>query len=66
MTIEKIWRGRVSRPITVKLLITKSSSERVNAMISPEKIPGIIPGSSTLKKVCVGVHPRSRAASVKD
>ena len=35
----------------VKLLITKSSNESVNAMMNPVIIPGAMHGSSTRKKI---------------
>ena len=40
--IEYIFRGRVSIVPAVKWLITKSSKDIVNAIMSPEKIPGMI------------------------
>ena len=43
--------------------MTKSSSERVKAMIMPVSTPGRISGSSTFKKARKGVQPRSIAAS---
>ena len=45
--------------------MTKSSSDSVNAIISPETTPGIIEGSSTFQNACIGVQPRSSAASVR-
>ena len=46
-----------------KYEITKSSRESVNAITIPEITPGIIFGNFTLKNACMGVQPRSRAAS---
>ena len=46
--------------------MTKSSSERVKAIIMPVTMPGMISGSSTLKKARTGVQPRSSAASGSD
>ena len=43
--------------------MTKSSRERVKAIISPVTMPGSISGISTLKKARRGVQPRSIAAS---
>ena len=64
--IEYILRGSVSIVPEVKWLITKSSKDIVNAIIRPEKIPGIIWGSSILKNAFEGVQPRSIAASVRE
>ena len=46
-----------------KYEITKSSSERVNAIMKPVRTPGMMFGSSTFRKDCIGVQPRSSAAS---
>ncbi len=47
----------------VNVVITKSSSEIVNASIAPAKIPGAARGRTIRKNVCIGVAPRSAAAS---
>src|ERR1043166_883708 len=47
----------------VKLAITRSSSESVNASIQPEAIAGEISGKVTVRKVLAGGQPRSIAAS---
>ena len=39
------------------------TSDKVNAIIAPVMIPGIISGSSTLKNALIGGQPRSIAAS---
>ena len=59
-----MWMVRVSKlaPL-VKLLMTKSSKDSVKAMIRPVTMPGDMNGSSTLKNDCIGVQPRSMAAS---
>ena len=38
----------------------------VKAMMPPAMMPGMISGRVTLKKDCMGVHPRSMAASVRE
>ena len=55
--------GRVSKPLVVKWLMIKSSSDSVNDIIKPLRTPGRIEGSSTKKKDLRGVQPRSIAAS---
>ena len=47
----------------VKLAITRSSSDSVNASIQPEAIAGAMIGSVTTRKVFQGGQPRSTAAS---
>ena len=46
--------------------MTKSSSDRVKAMIMPVMMPGRISGSSARRKARMGVQPRSMAASGRD
>ena len=46
--------------------MTKSSSESVKAMIMPVTTPGRISGRTALKKACMGVQPRSMAASGRE
>ena len=46
----------------VKWVMIKSSSDMVNAIRKPERIPGRISGNTTLKKAQVWEAPRSRAA----
>ena len=64
-----VGRSKTPQPTPVKALamqlITKSSSESVKLIIRPDMIPGRIQGTSILKNVCTGVHPRSSAASIK-
>ena len=45
--------------------MTTSSSEITNASIAPAAIPGIASGSTTRRKACNGVAPRSAAASTR-
>ena len=47
----------------VKWVITKSSSDIVNASRNPEKIPGMISGRTTFLNAEEGDAPRSSAAS---
>ena len=47
----------------MKLAITRSSSDSVNASIQPAAIAGRIIGSVTAKNACAGAQPRSIAAS---
>ena len=49
----------------VKAVTMKSSSDKVMAKRKPERIPGRISGKMTLKRACLWVQPRSRAASYK-
>ena len=49
----------------VKKLTTKSSMDMVSAITKPENTPGMISGRITLKKPCIGVAPRSCAASAR-
>ena len=44
-------------------VITKSSNDKVIEIKKPEKIPGIISGITTFHKACIGVAPKSKAAS---
>ena len=46
--------------------MTKSSRDRVKAIMAPVMMPGRISGSSTLKKAPIGVQPKSMAASGRD
>src|SRR3569623_1001694 len=56
--------GNVEEPgPVVKLAITKSSSDSVNASIQPAAIEGQISGSVTEAKARAGLQPRSIAAS---
>ena len=63
-TIEYTFTGKVtvSGP-EVKKVMTKSSSERVNARSAPATSPGSIHGTSTSRNACHSDAPRSRAAS---
>ena len=47
----------------VNTLMTKSSTERVKAIINPVIIPELMEGRTTLKNAETGVQPRSLAAS---
>ena len=47
----------------VKYVTTKSSSENVNAIKNPDKMPGIICGTTALKNDFIGGQPRSSDAS---
>ena len=60
-----IYVDRVSRPWLplVNKVTAKSSIESVNARMKPENIPGLICGIITFLKACIGVAPRSNAAS---
>ena len=52
-------------PVT-KNVTAKSSSEYVNAIKNPAKIPGVIYGRITFVNTSQLLAPRSRAASIKD
>ena len=45
--------------------LEKSSNDNVNASKKPVITPGIISGKITFENACVGVAPKSRAASSK-
>ena len=63
-TFEKITIGKVFDPAPdVKLAITKSSSDRVNASSHPESIAGEIMGRVISTNTLKGRPPRSMAAS---
>ena len=51
-------------PVT-KYEITKSSKLIVNAINAPATIPDVICGTTTLVNACIGVAPKSSAASIK-
>src|SRR5690606_24780392 len=63
-TIEYTLTGKVtvSGP-EVKKVMTKSSSDRVNASSAPATTPGRMYGRITLRNVCHSLAPRSRDAS---
>ena len=64
LTIPRILIGSVmlSGPV-VKKLTTTSSSDIVSASMAPDKTPGRIIGSVTLRKILQSFAPRSLAAS---
>src|SRR5208283_468798 len=63
-TLEKTTIGKVLDPgPEVKLEITRSSQESVNASSQPERIAGKMIGSVMTKKTLRGCAPRSIAAS---
>ena len=67
MTDEYTFKGSVVvvAPVTKKLM-TKSSRLIANASITPERMPGRIRGSVTVKNARTGDAPRSREASISD
>ncbi len=65
LTIEYILIGSVVEPgPEVKLAITRSSRDKVNANSQPDTIAGKMIGNVINMKVRKGVQPKSRAASV--
>ena len=67
LIFEKIIIGMVLAPAPdVKLAITRSSKDRVNANNQPDSIDGAIKGKVISKAPCMGLPPKSIAASCND
>ena len=67
LIFENMTIGNVLAPAPdVKLAITKSSSDRVKANSQPDSIDGVMSGKVMSNATCMGLPPRSIAASWSD